>query len=113
MRFDFVGWTKDDISAAAIGLPSRNARREVFVRVRNTAIVLFFEFVLCGVWSWIAARPECFDELISLFIVRELLECTPLFVGDDPTNVFIKPLLVRLAELLLQRLGILDRKSVV
>ena len=87
MRLDLVRRTVDDVNAAAIGFPSGNAGREVFVRIRDAAIVLFFEFVFDGVGRGIAARPERFDELVALFVVRELLECSPLFVGDDPADV--------------------------
>jgi len=79
----------------------------VFVGVGNTPVVLFLEFVLDCVRSGIAALPEGFDELITLFVVGEQLEGFLLFVGNEPTHVFVKPFLVRLAQLNLQRLGVL------
>src|SRR5947209_930864 len=79
----------------------------MFVRVSDTAIVLFLVFVFYGVRSGIAAQPELFDELVTLFIVGELLEGCKLFTGDDPFHVIVEPLLVSLADFLLEVLRVL------
>jgi len=59
--------------------------------------VFFLEFVFDGVRSGIAALPEGFDELVAFFVVGEKFEGLLLFVGDDPADVFVKPLLICLA----------------
>ena len=78
----------------------------MLIRISNTAIVFLFEFVFHSVRRRIATSPERLDELVPFFVVRELLECAALFVGDNPPDIFVEPLLVGLAQLLLQRLGI-------
>src|SRR3984893_1392883 len=75
----------------------------MLVGVAYTLVVVFFVFVLFGVGGRIAALPEGFNKVIALLVVRELLESRPLFVGDDPDDVFFQPLLIRAAQFLLQR----------
>jgi hypothetical protein len=70
----------------------------VFVRVSDAAVVFFFEFVLNGVGSGIAALPESFDEAVALFVIRELLEGGAFLIGDDVSDVFVQPLLVAAAD---------------
>ena len=102
MRINLVRLAKHDVDSAAIGLPSRDARREVLVGIRNPLVVLFLVFVFFGVRRGIAPLPESFNEVVALFIVRELLESCSLFIGDDVNHVFVEPLLVRLAQFLLE-----------
>jgi len=84
MRLDLVRRTKNDVSATAIGLPSRDAGGEMLVRIRNTPIVFFFEFVLDGIGGGVATQPEALDEVVALLVVGKLLESVALFVCDDP-----------------------------
>jgi hypothetical protein len=79
----------------------------MLVGVGNALVVLFFEFVLFGIGRGIAALPEGFNEVVALFVVGELLEGGPLFVCDDVGDVFVEPLLVGLAQFLLEGAGIL------
>ena len=48
----------------------------------------------------IAAQPEVLDEGFALFIVAQVLEGFPLFVGNDVGHVLIKPGLVGALQLL-------------
>ena len=78
----------------------------MFVGVFYAAVVFFFEFVFFGVRGGIAALPEGFDELVTLFVVGKLLERLSLFVRNNIDDVFVQPLLVGLAEFLLQGFGV-------
>src|SRR5207245_566609 len=91
------------VGAPAIGLPSGDAGREMLVRVRDAPIMLFLKFVLQRVGRGIAAQPELLDEIVALFVVRELLEGVALFIGDDPAHILIEPFLIGLAQLGLER----------
>src|SRR3984893_18539937 len=75
----------------------------MLVGVAYTLVVVFFVFVLFRVGGRIAALPEGFNKVVAFLVVRELLESRPLFVGDDPDDVFFQPLLIRTAQFLLQR----------
>src|SRR5437899_8067415 len=107
MRFDFVGLAKDDVDAAEVGLPSRDTRGEVLVGVGDALIMLFLILVLFCVGRGIATLPEGLDEVVALFVVGELLESGPFFVGDYVGDVFIQPLFVSLRQFVLQGLRIL------
>ena len=102
MGLNFIGLAEDDVDAAAIGLPSGNAGGEMLVGIGNALVVLFFIFVLFGVGRGIAALPEGFNEVVALLVVGELLEGGALFVGDDVGDVLGQPLLVGLAQFLLE-----------
>ena len=106
MGLDLVGRPKHDVHPAAVGLPTRDAGRVVLVGICDTPVVLFFKLVLFGVRRGIAALPESFNELVALFVVRELHEGGFFFVGDNPAHVLVQPLLIRLAQLNLERLGV-------
>ncbi len=107
MRLDFIGLAVHDVDAAAIGLPAGHAGGEMLVGVGDALVVLFLIFVLFGVGGGIAALPEGFNEVVALFVVRELLEGGALFVGDDVDDVLVEPLLVDLAHFRLERALIL------
>ena len=79
----------------------------MFVGIFDTAVVLFLEFVLNRVRCRITTLPEAFNELIALLVIRELLEGCALLVRNNPAHIFVQPFLVRLAQLLLQRLRVL------
>jgi len=79
--FDFIGWAVNDIGPAAISFPAGDAGSEALIGVGDAAVVLFFEFILFGIRSWIAAQPELFDEAFAFSVVRETIERTALFVG--------------------------------
>ena len=97
MRFNLIRLSVHDINPAAIGFPSGNASGKVFVGISDARVVLFFELVFYRIWRWVATLPEAFDELVPFFVIRKLLECRALFVADNPTHIFIQPLLVGLA----------------
>jgi hypothetical protein len=79
----------------------------MLVGVGDALVVLFLIFVLFGIGRGIAALPEGFNEIVALFVVGELLEGGSLFVGDDVSDVFVQPLLVGLAQFLLEGARIL------
>src|SRR5258708_40187153 len=106
MGINFIGRPKHDVRPAAFGLPAGDACRVVLLSIRDTPAVLFFKLVLLGVRRGIAALPEGFNELLALFVVRELHEGGFLFVGDNPAHVLVQPLPISLAQLNLERLGI-------
>src|SRR5438067_3660595 len=106
MGVNAVGRAEDDIDAAAIGLPSRDAGRKTLSGISDAAIVLFLKFVLHGVRRGVAAKPKLFNELVALFIVGELLEGGHFFVADDPADIILQPLLVGIANFLLEILGV-------
>src|SRR6516164_4475463 len=104
MGFDLIGRAVHDVHAPAVRLPSRDAGGEVLVRIGNAPVVLFLKFVFDGVGSGIPALPEGLDELVALFVIRELLEGGAFFVGDDPADVLVEPLFVRARYFLLEAL---------
>src|SRR5205085_11647064 len=69
VRLDLICRSIHYVDPAAVGLPTWDACCVVLVRVRNTPIMLFFEFVFRSVRGRIAARPECLNELITFFVV--------------------------------------------
>ena len=91
MRLDFGRLSVKDVNAAAVRLPTRNTRREALIGVRDTGVMLFFEFVLDGVGTGVAAEPELFDELLALFVGLERLIGGTLFVRNNVGYIFIKP----------------------
>ena len=97
MRLDFIRLAEHDVDAAAICFPARNAGCKMLVRIGNALVMFFLEFVLFGVRRGIAALPEGFNKVIALFVVGQLLEGRAFFIGDDVGDVFVQPLLVRLA----------------
>src|SRR6266436_1740259 len=107
MRLNFVRRAVHDVDSSAIGFPARDAGGKMFIGVGHAPVVLFLVFVFDCVRRRIAALPESFNELVAFFIVGEQLERLLLFIRDDPAYVFVEPLLVGLAQLHLQRLGIL------
>src|SRR5581483_10947426 len=107
MRLDFVRLAEDDVDAPAIGLPAGNASREMLVGISDALVVFLFEFVLFGVRRGIAALPESLDEIVPLFVVGQLFEGGPLLIRDDVGHILVQPLLVWLAQFLLEGARIL------
>src|ERR1019366_1707900 len=106
MGVNLIRRPKHDVHPAAIGLPTGDAGRVVLVGIRDTPVVLFFKLVLFGVGRGIAALPEGLNELVALFVVRELHEGGFFFVGDNPAHVLVQPLPISLAQLNFERLGV-------
>src|SRR5271169_3465849 len=106
MGLNLIRRTEDNVDPAAVALPTRDAGRVVLVGIGDAPVVLFFKLVLFSVGCGIATLPESLDELVALFVVRELHEGGFLFVGDDPAHVLVQPLAISLAQLNLERLGI-------
>src|SRR5438132_183264 len=92
MRLDFIRLPVNDVDAPAVGLPTRNTRREPLVRIGNTRVMFFFEFVVYRVGRRIPAKPKLFDELLTLLIRLERFECGALLVRDDVGDVLVEPL---------------------
>src|ERR1017187_3303752 len=92
--FDFIRWAVNDVRPAAIGFPAGDAGSEALIGVGDAAVVLFFEFILFGIRSWITAQPELFDEALAFSVVRETIERPALLIGDDVGNVDVQPNLV-------------------
>src|SRR5262249_44424500 len=65
----------------------------MFVGIRDAPVMFFFVLVLDGVGCGVAAQPELFHKLLAFLIGVQLLECLPLFIGDDVRYVFVEPLL--------------------
>ena len=99
MGINAVRLAERDVDVSAIGHPARLAGGEMLVGVGNTRVVLIAELVLGRLGIRVPAQPELLDELVALFIVSEALECFRFFVGDDPANVLVQPLLVFAAKL--------------
>src|SRR5580658_8813895 len=75
VRVDLVGRPVLNVSAAAVGLPpSFEFGGVVIVRIRDAAVVLFFERVVSRTRRRIAALPELLDEVLALVICLQLLE---------------------------------------
>src|SRR5258708_39291908 len=94
MTHNLVGRPIHDVEAATIGLPTRNTSREMLVRVGEPPIMLFLEHVIRRTWSWIAAFPENFDEVVALLVGCKPRVLRAFFICNDPTHVFVQPLLV-------------------
>src|SRR5215213_7948408 len=66
----------------------------MFVRVRDTLVILLAVFILFRVRIWIASAPEVLDEILAFLICGEREE-GPLFIlGNDVRRVGIEPALV-------------------
>src|SRR5258708_39924069 len=94
MTHNLVGRPTHDVEAATIGLQTGIASREVWVRVGEPPIMLFLEHVIRSTWSWIAAFPENFDEVVALLVGCKPRVLRAFFICNDPTHVFVQPLLV-------------------
>src|SRR5258708_3194745 len=104
MRLDLVGRTMLDVNAAAIGFPSTNSRGKPFIGVRDAAVVLFLIFVLFGVGSRVAAKPELLDKLLALLVVGKTRESCALVVCDDIRHIAVDPIQVWRGEFLAKSL---------
>src|SRR5579862_1210904 len=111
MRFELIWRAPDDVGTSTIRSPSRNSRGKPFVGIGNAPVMLFLELVFYCVGSWVAALPERFDKLLSLFVRRELQERGPLFVADDVGNFLFEPFLVGSRKLFLKFLKVLALRS--
>ena len=67
----------------------------MLIRIRNTAVMLFFELVVRQVRIGAAAQPELLDKLLALFVGGQLPERVALFGRNNVGNIFVQPLLVR------------------
>src|SRR5262249_18268118 len=92
-----------DVDATAVRLPSRDAARELVVRVGDAPVMLLAGVVALPVCR--ASHPELLDERVSLLRSAELRKDGPLVIRDDVGDVLVRPLLVVLvAQLVLARL---------
>ena len=104
VRVVFVRGTVHDVNPPAITLPTGNAGSVVLVGVSDAAVIFLFELVLRTARAGVPPLPESLDELLALFIGRELFEGRPLFVRYDVGDFFGDPLLVGGLHFLLDRL---------
>ena len=74
----------------------------MLVGVSDPAVVLFLEGVFRRIRIGIAPLPEGLDELLALFVGREVQEGVALFGSDDVHHILIEPVLVLRLEFLLQ-----------
>jgi hypothetical protein len=80
----------------------------VFVRVRDTTVVFFPEFVFRRTGVGIAAFPKVFCELLAFPIAVELKEVNEFLIGDEVANIFAQPFLPSLRRCRAWRNGDLD-----
>jgi hypothetical protein len=84
---DLAGRAVEDVDAAAVRLPprcaglARYAGREPFIGKSDAPAVFFFELVSDGARRGIAAKPELFDELLTLLGSRDFQESGALPIG--------------------------------
>src|SRR5690242_20459713 len=71
----------------------------MLIRVSDAAVMLFLVFVFRSIWRGIATKPELLDKLIAFGVGRQLLKSRELLSGNDPPDIFVKPLLIRALEL--------------
>src|SRR5262249_10698808 len=100
MGINAVGLSVHDVDAPAVCLPSRHTCSKMLVGVLDTPVMFVLVFVLRSVRCGITTQPELLDKLVALCVVAQLLERPQLFVGDDPTHVFVEPLFVNSAQFL-------------
>ena len=62
--------------------------------------MLFAELVVGRVGIGIAAKPELLDKGFALFIVAEILEGFPLFIGNNVGDILVQPGLIGAFQLL-------------
>src|SRR5258705_6324562 len=70
----------------------------MLIRISNTLIVFLFELVFISVGIGITAAPEFLNEPLTFVIGGQFLESLSLFVGNDISDVLLKPILVSLLE---------------
>src|SRR5215204_3606341 len=98
MCFSSVRLTEHDPNTATVAFPSRNTGAEVFVSVGDALVILFLELVFVSIGIRITTAPKFLDEAFALVVRGQFLECLPLFVRDDVSNVFVEPVLVGLLQ---------------
>src|SRR5260370_40027241 len=91
MGFDLRRLTVKNVDTPPIRLPTRNTRRVTLIRIGNTGVMLFLEFVFHRVGSGVAAKPKLLDELLAFFVGFQRLICSALFARDNVGYVFVKP----------------------
>src|SRR3989442_15085744 len=83
MGIYFIGRAPDDVHAAAVRFPTGDAGSVMLVGISNAAIVLLFEIVIREVRIAAAAQPKLFNELLALFVRRELEKRSSLFRSEE------------------------------
>src|SRR5262249_48962322 len=84
------------IDTATVCFPTRDTGSIVFVGISDTTIIFVAILIFRCIGIGVAAQPELFDKLLSLFIGLELLESITLFFGDNVSNIIIHPTLISL-----------------
>src|SRR5579864_128505 len=91
MLFAFVRGPVKNVNAATIALVSSDSSREVLVRVRQSAIVLFLELVAGKTRIWIAPLPELFDKFVPPLVGLQPFKLGSFRVADQVAHVFVEP----------------------
>src|SRR2546421_703788 len=71
MGLDGIGLAPRNIDAAAVGFPTRNARRIMLVGICDAFVVLLAVFVFFGIGIGIAAAPKILDEILAFLVCRQ------------------------------------------
>src|SRR5689334_21721280 len=104
MRLNLVWLAPDNVNAAAIGFPARDARRKVFVGIGQAAVVFLFGCIDRRLRVGIALVPKNLDELLALLVRGEFQECFALVRRNDVHNLVCQPYSVWRAELFIELL---------
>src|SRR5215510_2495325 len=99
MRLYLVRLSERYVNTTAVGLPTGNAGRVLFICVLDPLEVLLLVLVLGSVGIVVAPEPEVFNELIALFVRLKGFEGLSFFIGYDVTDVLIEPVLVNALKL--------------
>jgi hypothetical protein len=93
---DVIWFAQYDVGTPTIGSPSRFWRPSAkkVVGVIDATVMLFFGFASWSVEEFVPLSPECFYEMVSLFVVFKLQKNLPFHRCDDIHDFLIQPLFV-------------------
>src|SRR6185312_13914311 len=81
----------------------------MLIGISNAFVVLLFKLVFIGVRIGIAPAPELLDKTLALVIGCQFLKGFSLLIGNDISDVLLKPVLVSLLEFGLHIAGLVHR----
>ena len=79
---------------STIRFPSGRTCSKVLVAECEPTVVFFLERILFASGVWIALFPKPDNKMVALLIGREVQKFFFFLSGDEPANVFIKPLVI-------------------
>src|SRR5258705_8105854 len=94
VRINRVRGTINDVNAGAISFPPRDVRRKMLVSKGQASIVFLLKRVSRSARGGVSASPELLDEMVPLLVAGQLRELSTFLRRDDPTHIFIQPLLI-------------------